>query len=40
MLATAYYRLKLKDEGDREKAIAERLREQEQARQPKAGDGR
>jgi tetratricopeptide (TPR) repeat protein len=34
MLATCYYRLKRTDDGDREKAIAERLREKEQARQP------
>ena len=41
MLATACYRLKLKDEGDREKAIADRLREKEQARQPRGGgDGK
>ncbi|HEX6464469.1 MAG TPA: tetratricopeptide repeat protein [Vicinamibacterales bacterium] len=39
MLATVYYRLKLKDEGDREKAIADRLREKEQARQPRGGGG-
>lgn len=40
MLATAYYRLKLKEDGDREKAIADRLREKEQARQPRGGDGK
>jgi tetratricopeptide (TPR) repeat protein len=34
MLATCYYRLKRTDDGDREKAIAERLREKEQERQP------
>ena len=35
MLATCYYRLKRTDDGDREKAIAERLREKEQERQGK-----
>ncbi len=39
MLATCYYRLKRKDDGDRERAIAERLRQKEQERQPRAGGG-
>ncbi|HSS69778.1 MAG TPA: tetratricopeptide repeat protein [Casimicrobiaceae bacterium] len=34
MLATCYYRLKRTDDGDREKAVAERLRQKEQERQP------
>lgn len=37
MLATCYYRLKRTEDGDREKAVAEGLREKEQARQPKPG---
>jgi tetratricopeptide (TPR) repeat protein len=34
-LATAYYRLKRKEEGDRERAIVQRLNEEAQAAQPK-----
>ena len=37
LLATAYYRLKNKEKGDREQAIAEKLRAEEQAREPGAG---
>jgi tetratricopeptide (TPR) repeat protein len=36
LLATAYYRLKRKDEGDRERAIIERLTAEKQASQPGA----
>ncbi len=39
MLATCYYRLKRTEDGDREKAIAERLRQKEQERQPRGGGG-
>lgn len=39
MLATCYYRLKRKEDGDRHRAIAERLRQEEQARQPRPGTG-
>jgi len=34
LLATAYYRLKNKEEGDRHRDIAEKLRAEEQAREP------
>ena len=36
LLATAYYRLKLKDQGDRERAIVARLNAENQAKQPGA----
>jgi len=36
LLATAYYRLKDKEKGDREQALAEKLREAEQAKEPGA----
>jgi tetratricopeptide (TPR) repeat protein len=36
LLATAYYRLKEKDKGDREQALAEKLRADEQSREPGA----
>jgi tetratricopeptide (TPR) repeat protein len=39
MLATCYYRLKRREDGDRHRAIAERLRQKEQERQPKPGTG-
>jgi tetratricopeptide (TPR) repeat protein len=39
MLATCYYRLKRTEDGDRERAIAERLRQKEQERQPRGGGG-
>jgi tetratricopeptide (TPR) repeat protein len=39
MLATCYYRLKRPDDGDREKGIAERLRQKEQERQPRGPGG-
>jgi tetratricopeptide (TPR) repeat protein len=39
LLATCYYRLKMTEAGDREKAVADRLREKEQARQPRGGGG-
>jgi Tfp pilus assembly protein PilF len=39
MLATCYYRLKRTDDGDREKAIAERLRQKEQEQQGKRDKG-
>jgi tetratricopeptide (TPR) repeat protein len=39
LLATSYYRLQRTADGDRHRAIAERLRVEEQARQPKPGDG-
>jgi hypothetical protein len=35
-LATVYYRLKRRDDGDRHKAIAEKLTAEAQARQPGA----
>jgi len=38
LLATAYYREKNKEEGDRHQAIAEKLRSAEQAREPGAAD--
>jgi tetratricopeptide (TPR) repeat protein len=38
LLATVYYRQKQKDLGDQHKAIAERLREQQQAQEPGASD--
>jgi tetratricopeptide (TPR) repeat protein len=38
LLATAYYRLKEKDKGDREQAIAEKLRADEQSREAGASD--
>jgi tetratricopeptide (TPR) repeat protein len=38
LLATVYYRQKKKDLGDREKAVAERLRAERQAREPGAAD--
>ncbi|HBY63000.1 MAG TPA: hypothetical protein DEH78_24530, partial [Solibacterales bacterium] len=34
-LATAYYRLKRKEDGDRERAIVEKLNAEAQTRQPK-----
>jgi hypothetical protein len=36
LLATTYYRLKRKDDGDRERAVAARLTAEKQARQPGA----
>ena len=36
-LATVYYRLRRKEDGDRERAIVERLNAEAQARQPKGG---
>ena len=36
LLATAYYRLKDKEKGDREQALAEKLRAAEQAQEPGA----
>lgn len=39
LLATCYYRLKRRDDGDRHRAIAERLRQKEQERQPRQGSG-
>jgi predicted Zn-dependent protease len=36
LLATAYYRLKLKDRGDQERAIVARLNAENQAKQPGA----
>jgi tetratricopeptide (TPR) repeat protein len=39
LLATCYYRLKRPEDGDRHKAIAERLRQKEQDRQPKGTSG-
>jgi tetratricopeptide (TPR) repeat protein len=39
LLATCYYRLKRTEDGDRHKAIAERLRQKEQDRQPKGTSG-
>lgn len=39
LLATCYYRLKRTEDGDRHKAIAERLRQKEQERQPKGAGG-
>ena len=39
MLATCYYRLKRREDGDRHRAVAERLRQKEQERQPKPGTG-
>ena len=39
LLATCYYRLKRTEDGDRHKAIAERLRQKEQERQPKGSSG-
>jgi hypothetical protein len=38
LLATAYYRLKDKSNGDKEQALAETLRETEQAKEPGASD--
>ncbi len=38
LLATVYYRLKLKQEGDRERAVIRKLNAEEQARAPEAGD--
>jgi tetratricopeptide (TPR) repeat protein len=38
LLATAYYRQKKKDLGDRHRAIAEKLRAEQQAREPGAAD--
>jgi tetratricopeptide (TPR) repeat protein len=38
LLATAYYRLKKKDRGDRERAIAEQLQREQQGREPGASD--
>jgi tetratricopeptide (TPR) repeat protein len=38
LLATAYYRLKDKPNGDREQAVAETLRATEQAKEPGASD--
>jgi tetratricopeptide (TPR) repeat protein len=40
LLGTCYYRLNRKEDGDREKAIADRLRQKEQERQPRGGGGR
>jgi hypothetical protein len=34
-LATVYYRLKRKADGDRERAVVEKLNQEAQARQPK-----
>jgi tetratricopeptide (TPR) repeat protein len=39
LLATCYYRLKRTEDGDRHKAIADRLRQAEQERQPKRTSG-
>jgi Tfp pilus assembly protein PilF len=39
LLATCYYRLKRTADGDKHKAIAERLRQKEQERQPKGTGG-
>ena len=39
LLGTCYYRLNRKEDGDREKAIADRLRQKEQERQPRGGGG-
>jgi tetratricopeptide (TPR) repeat protein len=39
LLATCYYRLKRTEDGDRHKAIAERLRQKAQERQPKGTGG-
>ena len=39
LLATCYYRLKRTEDGDKHKAIAERLRQKEQERQPKGTGG-
>jgi tetratricopeptide (TPR) repeat protein len=38
LLATAYYRLKDKEQGDRHREIAEKLRAEQQAREPGAAD--
>jgi tetratricopeptide (TPR) repeat protein len=38
LLATAYYRLKKKDLGDRERAVADRLQRERQGREPGASD--
>jgi hypothetical protein len=38
LLATVYYRQKNKEEGDRHKAIAQRLQAERQAREPGASD--
>jgi tetratricopeptide (TPR) repeat protein len=39
LLATAYYRLKRKEDGDRERVIIQKLTAEKQARQPGAQDG-
>ena len=39
-LATAYYRLKLKEEGDRERATVRRLQEEDQKRQAAKQSGK